>query len=61
MASYRNPAHAGDAELLRLERAALTRRLTTAEDARLAELSFRAHRRGTRLRFAANSTRKHEA
>ncbi len=51
MASYRNPAQAGDAELLRLERAARIRRLTTAEDARLAELSFRAHNRGTRLRF----------
>jgi hypothetical protein len=61
MGSYRSPAHAGDAELLRLERAARTRRITSAEDARLAELSFRAHRRGTRLRFAANSTRKHEA
>jgi hypothetical protein len=51
MARQLNPGQARDAELVRLERAARMRRLTPAEDARLAELSFRTHFRGTRLRF----------
>lgn len=51
MARHRNPGQARDAELVRLERAATMRRLTPAEDARLAELAFRVHNRGTRLRF----------
>ena len=51
MARAYNPGQANDVELARLERAARARRLTTTEDARLAELSFRAHNRGTRLRF----------
>lgn len=46
-----NPGQAGDAELVRLERAARMRPLTAAEDARLAELTFRVDRRGIRLRF----------
>lgn len=51
MARSYNPGQANDVELARLERTARARRLTTTEDARLAELSFRAHNRGTRLRF----------
>jgi hypothetical protein len=51
MGRARNPGQAGDAELVRLERAARMRRLTAAEDARLAELAFRADRRGIRLRY----------
>lgn len=51
MARRLTPGQARDAELVRLERVASTRRLTPAEDARLAELAFRVHHRGTRLRF----------
>lgn len=54
--AWLNPGAARDAELLRLETAARTRRLTPAEQDRQAELQFHADKRGHRLRFRAIAT-----